>query len=559
MKIFFYIIPFTLGLLLSRAAALDFSSSDLPIVVIDTHGQSIPYDDPRIVADMGIIYNGPGQRNNLSDAFNNYNGKISIEIRGQSSAGWDKKSYSMETQNDDGSNRNVSLIDLPEENDWILYAPYYDRSLMRNILTFHLMREMGWYASRTRYCELVLNGEYRGLYVLMEKIKRDKNRVDIAKLNPDEVSGDDLTGGYILRVDKEPWKPGFDSPYEPFPQARTGIRYQYRYPKADDIVEQQQIYIKTFVLSFENMMHDSMYADPLNGYAKYLNVASFIDYVLINELSRNVDAYRLSAYFYKDKDSDGGKLTAGPVWDYNFSFGNVDYYDTWKTEGWQLVYFADDDYFHQVDNFFMPFWWKLLFTEKGFAQKLKNRWQELRRGLLSKEAVNEDIDGFAEITTEARARNFEIWPGPGETNLGGGWFPGDPRSSEIDSYEDEIRLLKNWIYDRMGWMDKNIPLLTSLDRNGRKPNAQSFKLYQNYPNPFNNKTIIHYELPVSNKVELSIYNLLGQKVATLTSGMQAAGEYKVHWDAAHFPGGIYIFRFRAGSAYAESRKLILLK
>lgn len=141
---------------------IDFTSSNLPIIIINTNSLSIPYDNPRIVADMGVIYNEQGERNNISDPFNNYSGKISIEIRGSSSSRWSKKSYGIETQNEDGSNNSVSLLGLPEENDWILYASYYDRSFLRNVLTCKLANEMGWYASRTKYCELVLNGEYQG-------------------------------------------------------------------------------------------------------------------------------------------------------------------------------------------------------------------------------------------------------------------------------------------------------------------------------------------------------------------------------------------------------------
>jgi len=292
---------------------LDFTSSNLPIIIINTNGLAIPYDNPRIVVDMGIIYNGQGERNNISDSLNNYSGKISIEIRGASSSGWSKKSYGLETQNDDGSNNNVSLLGMPEENDWILYASYYDRSFLRNVLTFKLANEMGWYASRTKYCELVLNGEYQGIYVLMEKIKRDKNRVDISKLNPDEISGDDVTGGYIIKVDKEGWKPGIDSEYPPYPGATQTIRYQFHYPDADDIVEEQISYLSGFIGAFEYTMAGNNYADNLSGYLMYLNVESFADYFILNELSKNVDGYRLSAYLYKYKDSNGGKLTAGPV------------------------------------------------------------------------------------------------------------------------------------------------------------------------------------------------------------------------------------------------------
>lgn len=537
---------------------VSFTSSDLPIVKIDTHGQTIPYDDPRIVADMEIIYNGPGQRNTVNDSANNYSGKISIEIHGQSSAGWDKKSYGLETQNSDGSNRNVPLIDLPEENDWILYAPYYDRSLMRNVLTYELARRMGWYAPRTRYCELLLNGEYKGLYVLTEKIKRDKNRVNINKLKPDEISGDDVTGGYILRVDKEPWNEGFDSPYPPFDGSDAVIRYQYRYPKAGDMVAEQIAYIKGYVLTFENLMHDSVYSDPVNGYVKYLNVASFADYVLLNELSRNVDGYRLSAYFYKDKDSKGGKLTAGPVWDYNFSYGNVDYYDTWKSEGWQLLYFADNDYYHQVDGFFMPFWWKLLFTDAGFAARLQNRWQTLRQTILSEDSLFVCIDRFAAKVDEAKERNFEIWPGPGATNLGGGWFPGDPRSSQIHSYADEIYQLKQWISLRLNWMDANINKITAIPHHNKNRIPSGIKLYPNYPNPFNPNTIIRYRLSASYRVKLSVFNALGQKIKTLVNRRQEAGVYTIPFHASGLASGIYYCTLSAGSL-VKVRKIIFMQ
>jgi len=543
----------------NNKSGIKFTSSDLPIVIINANGQTIPYNDPRIVADMGVIDNGAGRRNNVSDPYNNYSGKISIKIHGQSSAGWDKKSYGLETENADGSNCNVALMGLPKENDWILYAPYYDRSLMRNVLTFRLSREMGWYASRTRYCELILNDTYRGLYVLMEKIKRDKNRVAINKLTPDEISGDEVSGGYILRIDKEPWNPGFDSPYLPFPNASAGIRYQYRYPKAENIVPEQEAYIKGFIYTFENLMHDSVYSDPLNGYAKYLNVASFVDYVLINELSRNVDGYRLSAYFYKDKKSKGGKLTAGPLWDYNFSYGNVGYYDAWKIAGWQLIFFADNAYFHQVDCFFEPFWWKPLFQEPRFAGKLKTRWQALRQTVLAKESVYAIIDSLANRITEARQRNFEIWPGPGNNNLGEGWFPPLPPDWHVKNYNEEIQYLKNWISERLDWLDVHTPLLTALPAQKRKTHTFAFQLQQNYPNPFNSDTVIRYILPVSGFVNLSIYNILGQKVKEPVNRMQQAGRYALTFNAGALAGGVYYYKLTINRKFIRTQKFILLK
>ncbi len=557
--LFFAWFPFGFLLASEKNASVDFSSSNLPIVVIDTHGQKIPMDNPRIMADMGIIAYGPGRRNYLTDPFNNYAGKISIEIHGQSSAGWDKKSYGLETENPDGSNRDVSLLGLPEENDWILYAPFYDRSLLRNVLVYRLARHMGWYASRTRFCELVLNGSYQGLYVLMEKIKRDKHRININKLKPDEISGDDLTGGYILRIDKEPWKPGFDSPYPPFPGAQNGIRYQYVYPKPETIAPEQKSYIQNYVLSFEKFMRDSLVANPTGDYTRYLNLDSFVDFFILNEVSRNVDGYRLSTYFYKDKNSKGGKLTAGPVWDFNFSFGNVDYYDSWKTEGWQLLYFTDNDYFHSADSFLVPFWWKLLFHDDRFIRNLDHRWAELRDTILSQDSLFGTIDQLADSISEARTRNFELWPGPGDTNLGGGWYPGPPPGMNVHTYEEEIAYLKAWISSRTAWMDARISFLASVFHSGKTPLPRGFALLQNYPNPFNPETTIRYRLPARSFVRLTVYNARGERVREWVYQHQRPGEHRVSFNADGLASGVYIYQIQLEGKFIRSKKMILLK
>ncbi|MCD6566809.1 MAG: CotH kinase family protein [Bacteroidales bacterium] len=537
---------------------IDFTSSNLPIIIINTNGLSIPYDNPRIVADMGIIYNGQGERNNISDSLNNYSGKISIEIRGASSSGWSKKSYGLETQNDDGSNNNVSLLGMPEENDWILYASYYDRSFLRNVLTFKLANEMGWYASRTRYCELVLNGEYQGIYVLMEKIKRDKNRVNISKLNPDEISGDDVTGGYIIKVDKEGWKPGIDSEYPPFPGASQTIRYQFHYPKADEIVQEQVTYISNFIGTFEYIMANENFADNISGYPKYLNVESFADYYILNEFSKNVDGYRLSAYLYKDKDSDGGKLTAGPVWDHNFSFGNIGYYNGQYFSGWQLDYFLEDEGFKSNDGFQVPFWWRKLIHDSSFVQLIIDRWFNYREDILNIDNLNNYIDAVADTLGEAKDRNFEIWIGPGDQKLPeDGWFPPSDHISYFQSYYDEIEYLKDWTADRITWIDENIEILLSVTAPDDNT-IYSFKLGQNIPNPVNSETIIPYELSRAVYVSINIYNLLGEKVVTLANCVQEKGEHFVTWRPQGLPNGIYLYEIRAGD-FRDVKKLLLQK
>jgi hypothetical protein len=167
------------------------SSSNLPIVVVTTPlGQTIN-DLTRTVCDMGVIDNGSGAINALIDPYNAYNGKIAIEVRGSTSQQYPKKSYGFETQDALGNNLNVPLMGLPIENDWILYGPYPDKTLIRDVLTFHLSQSFGHYASNWRYCELLLDGQYQGLYILVERIKRDNNRVDIARVGiaVDEAGG----------------------------------------------------------------------------------------------------------------------------------------------------------------------------------------------------------------------------------------------------------------------------------------------------------------------------------------------------------------------------------
>ena len=221
-----------------------FETSNLPILMIDTYGNSIP-DEPRIDAYLGIIDNETGL-NHVTDDFNGYNGHITIEKRGNSSQWNDKAPYRFETVDEDGENNNVSLLGMPEENDWVLYAPWQDKSMVRNILTYKLSNDIGRYAPRTKLVELYLNDGYEGVYVLMEKIKRDGDRVDISKLNPDEISGDDVTGGYILKFD---WFFTGDN-IGGFQSNVDGMTYNYHYPQPSDIVPEQEDYIIDYIDNF---------------------------------------------------------------------------------------------------------------------------------------------------------------------------------------------------------------------------------------------------------------------------------------------------------------------
>jgi hypothetical protein len=317
------------------ALAQNFTDSNLPIIVINTNGATI-VDNPKVMARMGIIDNGVGQRNRLTDPFNDYDGWIGIEYRGSTSAFYPKKPYSIELRTANGDDVSQSLLGMPEESDWVLISPLNDKTLMRDAISYLYSAALGGYAPRVRYCEMVLDGDYQGVYMLVENIKRDKNRVNISRLRPEDISGDELTGGYILRMDKFGPSPGrigghFQSLYPAILGSGNFFWFQYHYPKEEDLVPEQKIYIRNHIHSFETMMVGNDYAAK---YADWIDINSWIDYLLAQEITKNTDGYRLSAYFYKDRASKGGKLVMGPIWDFNISFGIGDYCDGASYQGW---------------------------------------------------------------------------------------------------------------------------------------------------------------------------------------------------------------------------------
>jgi hypothetical protein len=520
-----------------------FTSSNLPIILIDTHGDSIPVG-PKITAEMKIIYNGDEIRNAITDTVYHYNGKIGIEIRGESSKRFEKKQYGIETRDPSGSGIDVSLLGLPAESDWVLYAAYDEKTFIRDFLAYRLSRSMGRYASRAHHCELVLNGRYWGIYILFENIKRGKNRVDISKMDATDTTGNNLTGGYIIRIDKDDLADpgsGWFSPNPPYGAPTKRIRYQYYYPQADEIVTEQKTYIQNFIHSFETVMDSSGYTDTINGYSKYLDIGSAVDHFILNELTRNVDAYRLSTYMYKDKYSKGGKLSLGPVWDFTNALGNSDYYDGLLTDGWELAYLTTNPYFLGFDEALVPFWWKKLFEDLEFIEKVKIRWIELRHNQFTLETIEGITDSTAASLNEAQQRNFVKWPILG-----------------IYTYTEEVEFLKNWLHDRIAWMDVELTgnSLDIFDHIDQSPST--FRLYQNYPNPFNPSTTITFDLPTKSFVTVKIFDILGKEVTTIVTDELPAGRYSRMWNASGVPSGVYFCRIAAGSS-VETTKLLLCR
>lgn len=517
---------------------MSFSSSNLPIVIIDTYGQTIR-DLYRIQANLQIIDNGSGQRNYLTNPPNNYDGWIDIELRGSASLAYPKKQYRFETQDWQRNNLNVSLMGLPEENDWILYGPYDDQSLIRNVLAYRLSNDIGRYASRTRFCELVLNNDYRGVYVLLEKIKRDKNRVNISKLDSLDQTGDAVTGGYIFKFDKDKGENvgGWWS--------NRGLFYQYHYPAADKIIREQQNYLRDFMNQFEYAMMRAEIADVDVGYPRFIDVASFVDHFILCEYCKNIDAYRISNYLYKDRDSKGGKLTEGPIWDFNLAFGKTWFIeDAFRVDEWEI----DHNRYKPNDWPKVPFWWERLGHDREFAQRVRERWAELIRGPLQPDRVFCLIDAWVDTLQEARARNFARWP----------------ETAAKHSYEAEIQQMKNWLTARIAWIESHLHLLSAVETvPGADRRGPNFELAQNYPNPCNTGTTIRYRLPDASAVQLSIYNLSGQVVRRLVDAFDSPGDHVAAWDGRDDLGhpaasGVYLYELVANCG-KSTKKLLLLR
>jgi len=504
------------------------TSSNLPIVIINTYGQQIP-DDPKIPAGLKIINNAPGVRNYITDP-PEYEGNSGIELRGSSSQSFPKKSYGLETWNALGISIDTTLLGMPSESDWILNANYTDKSFLRNVMAYQVWENMGHYATRYKFVELMLNGQYRGIYIFSEKIKRNNDRVDIAKLKPDQNTGDPVTGGYIFKVDKPTGSggAGWTSSFPPSasPNGQT-IFFQYDYPKPEEITGQQANYIQDYVYDFENALKNIGLADTVNGYRKYASVNTFIDYFLVNELSKNVDGYRLSTFIHKERDSKGGKLRMGPVWDYDIAWHNANYCGGDVISGWAYQFPCPDDYWQ------VPFWWSRMLQDPLYKNQLKCRWLYLRQNILSNQWFDSYIDSISGQLMEAQQRNFTTWPILGIYVWPNPW----PYAT---TYQGEVDGLKTWLHSRLTWLDNNMPgtCTTTFDINY----AEATHDFGIYPNPVSDKFNIEYQTFKNSSIRISVFNPQGLLLYTVDPGNRQPGEWLETIDMSQSVPGIYLVR-----------------
>lgn len=261
--------PFTLVIASMLPVSVLFGAmadtSSLPLFVIDTRGQIIR-DEPKVNVFLKIIYHGEGKINSSGDPGNVFEGAAGIEYRGKYSQTFPQKPYLIETRNAGGEELNVSLLGFPAEHDWILIPSYNDKTFLRNALAFRLFNQMGHYAPRATLCEVILNGDYQGVYLFCEKIKVDKKRVAIAKMASDDTAGDNVTGGYIFKQDYYDASNSWKSFYPALDRPGSSVYFVYEYPKPEKITWQQKEYLSGFVYRFEKALYEKGFEDPFTGY-----------------------------------------------------------------------------------------------------------------------------------------------------------------------------------------------------------------------------------------------------------------------------------------------------
>ncbi len=527
----------------------DFKSK-LPLIFLNTEGQVIKNND-RINCKMAIIENGNGALNSKFDSINIYNGNISIEIRGHSSSNFPKKQFSIETQDEFGDNLNVSLFGWPKENDWILYAPYSDKTLLRNVLAYKMSNEMGHYAPRTKLCEVFIDNKYEGVYVFTEKIKRDSGRVNISKLKKSDLFDDEVTGGYIFEIDREdPGNHNWISPYAPnnapLNSSQADLFLVTTYPKKDDIKLQQENYIEDFISQFETNLKSNNFDDPILGYSNFIDINSFIDFFIVQEVSRNVDAYRLSSYFHKNRNKHDSLIHAGPVWDFNLSFGNADYCDAGQTFGWAFNF---NNICNNHSNL-VPFWWERLLDDEAYQNKLKCRWNELRVSSLRTSTLLKWIDSQVVLLNGAQQRNFTTWDILNLDLLGNNYIGG--------SYEKEVAYYKAWLTERLSWMDKNMFGFCDI----KNPQLEFDNIQASaYPNPFTKDINVLFEVPKPTSISLKIIDCTGEVVHSSISGVFDIGRHEINLSnqLSNFSSGVYFIKISNSFSRSKTIKIIKIR
>ncbi len=441
--------------------------SNLPIMVVENFGAgAIPAVTATTLQTARLSVYSPPIGNSALTATPDACFRIGIKRRGNSSKTWPQGQYRVELRDEADGDLAGGLLGMPADSDWTLHGPYPDKSLIRNALIYDLGREIGIDAPRTRHFELFLNldggdlqsSDYAGVYVLVEKIKQGNNRTNIASLNPTDNAEPEVTGGYIIHHD------------EPFHiiEGGGGQPTNWRSLEIDEPrnpTVAQKNYIGQYMDNFVATLGWSRWTgandagvinnNPLTGYPAFIDTDSFVNLLIMNELTRNQDSYVASDYMYKDR---GGKLFKGPLWDFNLTMGiGCCHNNTALRTGWMLsLTFCRGGSEHSWEpDVMVP-----LLRDADFRQQWIDKWFRLRRyGALTTAALNARIDSHATPLSAAAARHFVKWPLLGSSSVGG--F----NSPVTTTWTGQIDFMKTWLQDRMPWIDAQFPGLVALAPN----------------------------------------------------------------------------------------------
>lgn len=394
----------------SSSSSSDSSSSvalaALPTIAIVTDGAApIVDEDNYIAGDMSII---------ASDGTSDFSGRLSIKGHGNSTWSMPKKPYRIKLDSKAG------LLGMPKDKNWILLANYSDKTLLRNQVAFEFSRRLGMaWTPRSVQVELTLNGDYVGVYQLVEQVRVDSNRVNITETD-DTTPANAADGGYLLEINQRMNDPVCWS---------TSRVIDLCIKEPDPSNADQQSYIESYLQSAEDSLFS---ADPTNaatGYESYFDVDSLIDWYLVNELFKNVDSADISSiYLYKDA---GGKLHYGPVWDFDLGAGNTDYFD------------ATPEGFRTAASQWIA---KMKAVDPTFETRVRARWDEVKAAQI--DTLPAYIDAQAALLADAEARNFARWPIL-DTYV---W----PNSEVAGSYQGEVDFFRDWMVAHIAWLDANL-------------------------------------------------------------------------------------------------------
>lgn len=421
--------------------------SHLPLVVIDTRNQELPgkntgaldrygesvhtmAEDGTTTARVDVsVIDQKTQNNHLWDqpAFST---EAEMRIRGHASRSFVKAPYLLKFVKEDGSKRNIQVMGMDAHNEWVLHGPYLDKSLIRNYLFYNLAGDMMDYAPNVRYCEVVLNGEYRGLYLMVESITNGED----GRLHLKKSIKNTVATSYLLRMDRpterDDQKVGNIDSYLERIHTATNMDISIEYPGGDTLSAEMAKQINLEYSAFERSLYTYDYDDPAYGYWRWIDVDEFVDYYILNEFCKNEDAGRYSTYCYKNLQ-EKYKLC---VWDFNNACDN----------------FPDD--VSTPEGFVQTqiFWFSMLLKEDNFNQRVRDRYRELRKTLLSDQAIDAYIDDTLAWLGSAIDRNSQRW----EAYIAG--FQLIPWERNVHSQAEAVEQLRTWLLERAAWMDEHI-------------------------------------------------------------------------------------------------------